>query len=153
MKESILIFKKAPSGTSAYLKVLIARGYMLVIPLVGGATLGMCFISSRIGMWDSFVITAILVLMAMADVIIVIGLFLVNPAYSEKSPKLWLNIVLLIILHIAFFVVTFTMVLGDGGFLDPVTGLSPGLGILALITWLGAVGFLVLGRWKIKSIE
>ncbi len=152
-KESIFIYKKAPGGTSAYHKVLIARGYMLLTPLIGGATLAMCYFSPRIGIWDSLVITAMLVLTAMADVIIIIGLFLVNPAFSEKSPKFWLNIVLVIILHIAFFVVSFLLLVKNGEAPDPVTGLPLALGILALLSWLGAAGFLALGRWKLNSIE
>ncbi len=152
-RESIFIYKKAPGGTSSYLKVLIARGYMLLTPMILGATLAMCIISPRIGIYDSLLITAMLVLASMADVIIVIGLFLVNPAFSEKSPRFWLNIALVAILHIALFAVSFFLLVEDGQAPDPVEGLPIVLGTLALLIWLVAAGFLVLARWKLNSIE
>jgi hypothetical protein len=152
-KESLLLYKRVPHGTSTYLKVLIARGYMLLIPLIGFASLAMCFTYPQMGMGISLVIAGILVIMACADVIVVLGLFLVNPAFTEKSPRFWMNVVILVLIHIGLFIVAFLLLLDEGRAPDPVQGLPSVLGIIALLVWLAAGGLLALGLWKLSSIE
>ena len=152
-KESIFIYKKAPGGTRTYLKLLIARGYVLLVPLIGVTTYAMCYLSTRIDLWNSVLITGLVILMACSDVIVIIGLFLVNPAFAEKSPRFWLNIMLMAILHMACFVVSFLVLTKGGKAPDPITGLPSIFAIMTLLTWVAAAVFVVITRWKLGSIE
>jgi hypothetical protein len=152
-KESLFIYKKVPHGTSTFLKVLIARGYMLLIPLIGFASLAMCLMCPQMGAGISLVIAGILVIMACADVIVVFGLFLVNPAFTQKSPKFWMNVVIVILLHIGLFVVAFLLLVEEGRAPGPVQGLPSVLGIITLLLWLASGAFLALGIWKLNSVE
>jgi hypothetical protein len=83
----------------------------------------------------------------------VLGLFLVNPAFTEKSPKFWMNVVIVILLHIGLFIVAFLLLVEEGKSPDPVQGLPSVLGIITLLVWLAAGGFLALAIWKLNSIE
>ena len=152
-KESLFIYKKAPHGTSTYVRVLIARGYLLLIPIIGIASLAVSLICPQMGTDISLVVAGTLVIMVCADVIIVLGLFLLNPAFSEKSPKFWMNAIILILLHIGLFVMSFLLLVKEGKAPDPVQGLPSVLGIITLLLWITAGGFLALGIWKLNSVE
>jgi len=152
-RQGLFIYRKVPHGTSRFLRAVILRGLLLSVPLAGGATLVMCLLSSQIGTIATLAITAALTLMVCADVFLVIGLFLINPAFSERSPRFWFNVILVIVIHTLLFMLALLVMAGGGRAPDPTEAFPVLFLLLALITWPMGVGLLLLGKWRLDSLE
>jgi len=147
-KENLFIYRKAPLGVERYLRAMLVKGWMLVVPLSGivGALASLASASP--------LVTALfMMLIVAANVAFVIGLFLRNPAYSDKSPRLWMNIFIAMFVQIGAFTLS-VIVLTKGGSLSQPIGGFPGLmGLLALTSWSVAAVFYGLGKARLERME
>lgn len=149
-KEALFIYKKAPSGVGRLVKARLLKGWLIVVPISAGVTV----ISYAINLANTPVFllinTGLVMLMVAASVVFVLGLFLLNPAFSDKSGNLFVNIMIVM------------QALPFGTFLIPLIVLREvfNLGLyetLAYVTiplsWLLGIVLLYLGKRKLSRIE
>jgi ABC-type branched-subunit amino acid transport system permease subunit len=76
-----------------------------------------------------------------------------NPAFSEKSVTLWVNIVIAVFFSIGLFVISL-VVLTEGGQMSEPAGGLPGVFLLqGIVCWVVGVIVLRLGRERFSRIE
>ncbi|MCW4053209.1 MAG: hypothetical protein NWE78_08400, partial [Candidatus Bathyarchaeota archaeon] len=83
----------------------------------------------------------------------VLGLFLLNPAFSEKSVKLWLNIMVAIFVSIALFAASLVSLIAVGAFSETIMGTLQLQLLQSALSWLVGVVFLYLGKRRLSRIE
>jgi len=152
-KEKLFLYRKAPFGVSRYLKAVFLRGLLLMLPITGVSTALIAFVGAGITPVSALLSTLLTLLIVAALVAFVMGLFLINPAFSDKSPRLWINVIIVMTVNICLFLLTIMILTGGGGLEDPRGGL---LGVLLLhggLVWgVGAV-LLLLGRRRLRAME
>lgn len=147
-KENLFIYRKAPLGVERYLRAMLVKGWMLVVPLSGivGALASLASASP--------LVTALfMMLIVAANVAFVIGLFLRNPAYSDKSPRLWMNIFIAMFVQIGAFTLSMIVLTKGGSLSQPIGGFPGLMGLLALTSWSVAAVFYGLGKARLERME
>ena len=152
-KENLFIYRKAPSGISRYLKAMLVKGWLLLVPVTGIPTLVLSYIQSGATVASSMITSALVVLIMMGNTAFVLGLFLVNPAFSNKSAKLWLNVVLVILVQIVLFIVSLFILTNFGKLDEPVGGFQLMLLTHTLLSWASGLGFVRIGRRRLQRID
>lgn len=103
-KDLLFLYKKAPSGINRLIKARIFLGWLTVVPIgILGLLLSFLF---GVGMTMKFFLNAlgVIVLTVAANVMLFLGVFLLNPAFSEKSAKYGANIMIASFLQITLFI-------------------------------------------------
>jgi hypothetical protein len=149
-KESLFIYKKAPSGVGRLVKARLLKGWLIVIPISLIAIVAAIVTGSEVTLSFLLFSTGTLVSTVAASVAFVLGLFLLNPAFSDKSGNYMVNIMVTM------------QVLPIGTFLLPMIIIR---GILQLslydtllyftvpLSWILGVLFLYLGKRRLSRIE
>jgi hypothetical protein len=141
-KEALFIYKKTPSGVGRLVKARLLHGWLVVVPITAAITA----VSTILSHQTPFALLALAILFVSAIVAFVLGLSLLNPAFSDKSGNYMTN------LMITMFAIP------NGLFLIPliVFGL-PLLQTLCYVTiplsWLVGIVVLYLGKRKLSRIE
>jgi hypothetical protein len=144
-KEALFIFKKTPSGVGRFVKARLLHGLLVVVPVTVAITVVSTILSNQT-MFALLIITGLAVLFVSAIVAFVLGLSLLNPAFSDKSGSYVTN------LMITMFAIP------NGLFLIPLMVFDlPLLQTLCYVTiplsWLVGIVFLYLGKRKLCRIE
>jgi len=149
-KEALFIYKKAPSGIGRLVKARLLKGWLIVVPISAVVTIATSLINPKNTLAFLLINTGLVVLMVAATVIFVLGLFLLNPAFSDKSGNLFVNIMIVM------------QALPFGTFLIPLIILREvfDLGLYATLSyvtvplsWLMGILLLYLGKRKLSRIE
>jgi hypothetical protein len=153
-KESLFLFKKAPHGVERLIKARLIQSWLTILPIVGIATLATVLLSlHNASLFTSIANTGLLIFIIAAYVVFVLGLFLLNPAFSTKSVRLFINILVVEFVSIGLFAVPLILLTLGGRITDPMEDLTYSLMIQALLSWLLGIGFLFLGKRKLEHIE
>jgi hypothetical protein len=152
-KENLFLYKKAPSGISRYLRAMLVKGWMFVVPITGIPTLILSYIQPDATLASSFMTAGLVLLIMMANVVFVLGLFLVNPVFSEKSAKIWLNVVLVIIVQIILFIASLFVLTNFGKLDEPIGGFQLMLLTQATLSWIAGFGLLMIGKGRLNRID
>jgi hypothetical protein len=144
-KEALFIYKKTPSGVGRFVKARLLHGWLVVVPITAAITV----VSTILNHQTTFVllvVTALSILFVSAIVAFVLGLSLLNPAFSDKSGNYVTN------LMITMFAIP------NGLFLIPLIAFDlPLLQTLCYVTiplsWLVGITLLYLGKRKLSRIE
>jgi hypothetical protein len=144
-KEALFIFKKTPSGVGRFVKARLLHGLLVVVPITTAITVVSTILSHQT-LFALLAITALAILFVSAIVAFVLGLSLLNPAFSDKSGNYVTN------LMITMFAIP------NGLFLIPLIVFDlPLLQTLGYVTtplsWLVGIVFLYLGKRKLFRIE
>ena len=144
-KETLFIFKKTPSGVGRFVKARLLHGLLVVVPITVAITV-VSMILSHQTVFDLLAITGLAVLFVSAVVAFVLGLSLLNPAFSDKTGSYGANMM------ITMFAIP------NGLFLIPLIVFNlPLLQTLCYVTiplsWLVGIVFLYLGKGKLCRIE
>ncbi|UCF44959.1 MAG: hypothetical protein JSW44_04145 [Candidatus Bathyarchaeota archaeon] len=144
-KETLFIFKKTPSGVGRFVKARLLHGLLVVVPITVAITVVSTILSQQT-MFALLAITALAVLFVSAIVGFVLGLSLLNPAFSDKSGSYVTN------LMITMFAIP------NGLFLIPLIVFDlPLLQTLCYFTiplsWVLGIVFLYLGKRRLSRIE
>jgi hypothetical protein len=102
-RELLFIYKKAPNAIWRFLKAMVLKSWLVVVPIATGAALVTSPFLPGTTLSEILTNTVLMALFSSANAVFVTGLFLVNPAYSDKSPRLFLNIFVALIGGIAMF--------------------------------------------------
>ena len=145
-KEALFIYKKTPSGVARLVKARLLHGWLVVIPIAAVVTAVSTILIPQTTFISVLTNTGIVMLFLAAIVAFVLGLSLLNPAFSDKSGNFMLN------LMITMFAIP------NGLFLVPLIVLDlPLQHTLCFVTiplsWLLGIVFLYLGKRKLSRIE
>ena len=151
-KDSLFTFRKAPSGEERFVKAMLLKSWLMAVPIAGAVTASASFLSPQTTLVSLLRSTGLMMLFVAAYVAFVLGLFLLNPAFSEKSVKLWATVMIAIFASIGLFAVSLLL-------LTPAFVNSEPHGILYLqllqtaLSWTVGTVFLYLGKRKLIRIE
>ena len=93
-KESLLIYKKTPSGVTRFLKARLLHGWLMVVPIAATVTALSTALSPQTTPTVLLANSGLIVLTVAATVTFTLGLFLLNPAFSDKSGNYVLNLMI-----------------------------------------------------------
>jgi hypothetical protein len=152
-RELLFIYKKAPNAVWRFLKAMVLKSWLVVVPIATGTALVTSPLQPGTTLSGVLVNTGLMALFSSANAVFVTGLFLVNPAYSDKSPKLFLNIFIALFGGITMFAASLYISTMGFRFEDPIFGLT---GVSLLHTGfnllLGYAAMLV-GRRRLLAME
>ncbi len=102
-KETLFIYRKTPSGVGRFVKARLIQGWLIVIPIAAAVTVLSTGLSPQTTLVSLLVNTGFGVLIAAGNVAVVLGLFLLIPAFSEKSVRFMVNVLIVIFISIGSF--------------------------------------------------
>ncbi len=145
-RETLFIYKKTPSGVGRLVKARLLHGWLVVVPIAAALTAISAILSPQPTFIAVLTITGLVVLTVGANVAFVLGLSLLNPAFSDKSGNYVTNLMITM------------FVLPNGLFIVPLIALDlPLLHTLCFISiplsWLVGIVLLYLGKRKLSRIE
>ena len=152
-KMNLFIYRKAPSGVTRLVKARLVHSWLVVLPIVGVITLVTVFLNAQLNLTSAITATGLTVLFTASSVAFALGLFLLDPPFSAKSIKLWVNLMLVMALSIGLFLLSMALLIVSGLKLDATTSVLYAQLLHTAFGWLVGVGFLHLGRRKLKRIE
>ena len=152
-RELLFIYKKAPNAVWRFLKAMVLKSWLVVVPIATGAALVTSPLQPGTTLAGVLVNTGLMAIFSSANAVFVTGLFLVNPAFSDKSPKLFINIFIALFGGIAMFAASLYVSTMGFRLPDPVMGMT-GVSFLhsGLNLLLGYAALLV-GRRRLLAME
>lgn len=154
-KVNLFIFRKAPYGEGRFVKAMLLKGWLVAVPIIGATSAVSGLLSSPISLYSSIAGSGLMMLFAAAYTAFALGLFLVNPAFSEKSVRLFVNVVISVIVSIGMFVLSIAVISYTLGFSqqDPTTSMLYLQLVQTGVVWLVGTGLLAVGIKKISKVE
>lgn len=145
-KENLFIYKKTPHGVGRLVYARLLHGWLVVIPIAVTISAVSTILVPQNTLISLLGTIGLVALIVAANVAFVLGLSLLNPAFSDKSGTYVLNIMIVM------------QALPIGVFLVPLIFLDLGLYRTLLfvtvpLNWLVGVVFLFLGKGKLSRIE
>ena len=148
-KESLHIYKKTPSGVGRFVKARLLHGWLVVVPTAAVITTASTVLNNPTTLISLLTSTSLIVLTVSASVFFVLGLFLLNPAFSDKSGNYVINLVIVMQGWTGLSLVTlivFRRMLS--------LGLYESLFYITVpLTWLLGIVTLLLGKRKLSRME
>ncbi len=152
-KHCLFIYRKAPSGEGRVVKAMLLKSWLMAVPIAGGATAVITVVSSQWTLLSLVITTGLMMLFVAAWVVFVLGLFLVNPAFSEKSIKLWINVMIAMFGSIGLFLLSLLILTKGGQLTEPIGGMVSIQLVHQALAWLVGVMVLLVGKKRLSSIE
>ncbi|MFW9779091.1 MAG: hypothetical protein ACFFE8_09585 [Candidatus Heimdallarchaeota archaeon] len=161
-KENLLIYKQTPSGTSRYIMAKFWQYLLSIMPVVFVFDV---IVGLRIAGMDGMMFGSNLVfslMIASGTVTVVLGLFLMNPAYDDKAAEYQINLqICIFLLLIPFFI---GMILLENfayhtigfllsGFTERDAHFYSWILLYGLLIWLVGMIFLWLGKKRLENLE
>ncbi len=148
-KEALFIYKKTPSGVGRLVKARLLHGWLVVVPIAGAITAVTTILMPQTTFIASLTNTGLVMLTVAATVAFVLGLSLLNPAFSDKSGNYVLN---LMIVMQGWGVLSLISLIVFGQVFD--LGLYDTLFYVTVpLSWLVGIVFLYLGKRRLSRIE
>ncbi|NIM96614.1 MAG: hypothetical protein GTO24_00600, partial [candidate division Zixibacteria bacterium] len=137
----------------SFVKARLLQGWLIVVPVAAVVTALSTFLSAQATFISLLTNTGLGVLTAAADLAFVLGLFLLMPAFSEKSVRFMLNILIVIFVSIGLFVGSLFGLMRIFPDLEMDVGLLYVLLLQTALSWLVGIVFLSLGSKNLSRIE
>lgn len=150
-KENLFRYRKTPIGVGRYVKEMLLKGCLMAVPIAGAVTAIISILGPKTTFISLLTNTGLMMLIVAANVAFVLGLFLLNPAFSAKSVKVFLNRRVAMFVSIGLFVVSLLVLMGRER--EPIRGLLDTLLLQAALSWLVGIAFFNLGKRKVNRIE
>lgn len=152
-KESLFIYRKTPFGVGRFIKARLIQGWLVVIPIGAIVTAISTGLSPQTTFMSLLANTGLGVLIAAANVALVLGLFLLMPAFSEKSFRFMLNILIVVFISIILFIGPLFGLMRFFPDLESNTQLLYVLLSQTALSWVVGFVFLSLGSRNLSRIE
>jgi len=150
-KETLFVYRKTPFGEKRYVYAKFLHSLMMVLPITA-ALIALPMFFDPYTTYFSFITNIGMMLWIISgNVAFVIGLFCVNPAFSEKDMKLKLNVIIAVLVPVSLFI--FSLVMFIGANLDFTGYLFSVQLIQGILTWVVGIVFLYFGVIRLKKIE
>jgi hypothetical protein len=151
-REILFIYRKTPSGVGRFVKARLVQGWLVVVPIAVAVTV-LSAILSKATLILLLINTGLGVLIAAANVAFVLGLFLIMPAFSEKSVRFMLNILIVIFVSIGLFIGSLFGLMAIVPELEIEMRLLYVLLLQNVLGWMLGTVLLLLGARNLKRIE
>ncbi len=152
-KETLFIFRKAPSGEGRFVKALLVKSWLIAVPIAGIMTVILTILSPQTTLGFLLINAGFMMLFIAAFTVFVLGLSLLNPAYSPKSVKLAVNVMIAIFTSIGLFAVSLISLMRIGVVSETIEGLLSVHLLQTTLSWLVGILLLYLGKMRISRIE
>jgi hypothetical protein len=152
-KENLFIFRKAPSGEGKLVKAMLIKGWLTAVPIAGVVTAVATVLSPQVTIISLLTNTGFMILFIAAYTAFVLGLFLLNPAFSPKSLKLGLNVIITILGSIGLFAVSLLSLMRAGVVTETIEGMLYVQLLQSFLSWMVGIVFLYLGKRRLSRIE
>ena len=152
-KESLFMVRKTPSGEGKFIKALLVKGWLMAVPIAGAMTAVMTILSPQTTLVSLLINTGFMMLFVAAYTVFVLGLFLLNPAFSPKSMKLGVNVVIAIFASIGLFAVSLISLMRLGVWSETIGGMLSVYLLQTFLSWLLGSVCLYLGKRRLGKIE
>lgn len=152
-KQSLFTYRKAPSGEGRLIKAMLLKSWLMAVPLAGVATAVITAVTSQVTRSSLAITTGGMMLFIAAWVVFIMGLFLVNPAFSEKSAKLWINVMIAVFGSIGVFMLSLLILTKGGRLTEPIGGILYLQLVQITLAWVVGIVFLYLGKKRLSRIE
>jgi hypothetical protein len=153
-KENLLLYKQTPLYTNKYLRIKLYQYYLIILPIVFIVELFISALVPNITL-DYLLLNIILtVLIAGAVITLSLGLFLVNPAYHDKTGEFMINIqVIVFFVMIPFFVILIALdqILWD--LFAIADALYPVAVLFTALQWVFGLVLFLFGTRKLSKLE
>ena len=150
-KETLFIFKKSPSGVVRLVKTSLVQSWLVTLPIAAAITATTTILDPQNTFISLLTNTGLVTLIVAANVAFVLGLFLLNPVFSVKSAKMWLNVMIIQFVSIGLFAVSIIVLTGSGS--EPFGDILYVQLLQTVLSWLAGIVFLYLGKRKLSRIE
>ncbi len=150
-RESIFIFKKSPSGVGRLVKTRLVQSWLVVVPIAGVIVAITTILSPQNTLISLLTNSGLMMLFVAANVAFALGLFLLNPAFSTRSVKLWINLIIVQFVSIVLFVISMFVLAGSES--EPFGRILYVQLLLTVLSWLVGIVFLYFGKRKLNRIE
>jgi hypothetical protein len=138
-KESLFLFKKAPSGIGRFIRARLLQGWMIVIPVSAVLTIAQLSLLVDSPIDDIFLITLVLTINAAASMALAIGISLVNPVFSTNQSNHMINLMAVMMISAILLLVSLIV--------------FQNLLLLMPATWMVGLPLLYLGKRNLGRIE
>ncbi len=152
-KESLFMFRKAPSGEAKLIKALLVKGWLMAIPITGVMITILTALSPLTTMISLLANVGFMMSFVAAYTAFVLGLFLLNPAFSIKSGKLGLNVIITIFTSIGLFAVSLLSLIRIGVWSESIEGMLAVYLLQTVLIWIVGIMLLYLGKKRLGRIE
>ncbi|UCD26571.1 MAG: hypothetical protein JSV75_00045, partial [Candidatus Bathyarchaeota archaeon] len=150
-KETLFIFKKSPSGVVRLVKTRLVQSWLMVVPIATAITVITTILDPQNTFFSLLTTTGLVILFVAANVAFVLGLFLLNPVFSVKSVKMWINVMIVQFVSIGLFAVSIIVLTWSGS--EPFGSILYVQLLQTVLSWLAGIVFLYLGKRKLSRIE
>ncbi len=86
-REIIYIYKKSPNAIGRFHKAMVLKSWLVVVPIAAGTSLLTSPLQPGTTLAEALVTTGLMAVFSSANAVFVTGLFLVNPAFFDRSPQ------------------------------------------------------------------
>ena len=152
-KQSLYLYRKAPSGEERFIKAMLVKSWLMAVPIAGAVTLAFTWFTMQVTFGSLLLITGLMMLFIAAYVVFVLGLFLLNPAFSDRSVKMWINVVIAMFTSIGFLAVSLYILTRGGRVTTPTGGILFIQVIHTTLSWIAGVAALYGGKRNLRRIE
>jgi hypothetical protein len=153
-KEKLFLFKKSPSGVARLVKTRLAQSWLVAVPISGVIVTVTTILGPQNTLISSLTIIGSMMLFVASNVAFALGLFLLNPVFSVKSVKLWVNLMIVEFVSIGFFLASLFILTVVMRWEQESMGYIFYIQLLqTLLSWLVGIGFLYLGKGKLSRME
>ncbi len=152
-KESLFMIRKTPAGEGKFIKALLLKGWLLAVPIAGAMTAVITILSPQTTLVSLLINTGFMMLFVAAYTVFILGLFLLNPAFSPKSMKLAVNVMIAVFTSIGLFAVSLLSVMRAGVWSETMGGMLYVYLMQTLLSWLVGSVCLYLGKRRLSRIE
>jgi hypothetical protein len=149
-KEALFIYKKTPAGVGRLVKARLLHGWLVVVPIAAAITAVSAIPSPQATFISLLTTTGLAIIFVASNVAFVLGLSLLNPAFSDKSGNYVANLMITMFAIPNGLLLIPLIVLGrvfDIGLYETF------LYITVPLSWLVGIVFLYLGKRKLSRIE
>lgn len=140
-KESLFIYRRVPKGESRYLKARLIQSWIIAVPLMGVLTSILLLLSGN-DMVSVLLYTGFMVQITAAYCCMLLGLFLMRPAFSDKSSDFAINIMIAMGISVGILVTTMILFGASGIAL-----------VFTPVVWALGIGLLLIGKSRLEIIE
>ncbi|MBC8498362.1 hypothetical protein H8D40_05190 [Candidatus Bathyarchaeota archaeon] len=135
-KEGLFIYRKAPSGVGRLVKARLLHGLLVLVPITVTITAVRTILIPSATLISVLTNIGIIVLIVAANVVLALGLSLLNPAFTAKSGNFMVNV----------------MIVPQLGFVILIISGS-NWGLYVPLIWFVGIVFLYLEARKLRNIE
>jgi hypothetical protein len=138
-KETLFVYRKTPSGEGRFVKAMLLKGWIVAVPIAGAIIAVTTMLVPHVSLISVLINIGFVIVLVAANVAFASGLFLLMPVQSEKREELMMNVMVVMVVSMVFFMVCLPLL--------------KEIILLPILHWLSGIVFLYLGKRNLGRIE